>query len=90
MKLATLMFASLSVVLVSGSSLAGDFRTPGAGEAYANRNCAWCHGEAGKGFSTAPRLAGRADLSTVENSEHVVASSPSAVYYRVELTRCEE
>jgi len=42
------------------------------------------------GAFAAPRLAGRADLSTVENSEHVIASSPSAIYDRVEVTRREE
>jgi cytochrome c553 len=30
-----------------------------AGETIAIRNCTWCHGTSGQGFTTAPRLAGQ-------------------------------
>jgi len=46
-------------IMISTAAYAGDFGSPTLGEAYANRNCAWCHGQSGQGFAVAPRLAGQ-------------------------------
>jgi cytochrome c553 len=59
MKLIKSATAALTVVLFSATSFAGGFDETDLGEAIANRNCAWCHGQSGQGFSTAPRLAGQ-------------------------------
>jgi cytochrome c553 len=51
--------AMLTATFFALPSWAGDIDAVSLGERLANRNCAWCHGPAGKGFSTAPRLAGQ-------------------------------
>jgi cytochrome c553 len=48
----TSKIATLVMFLVAGSPLL-------AGEAAPIRNCTWCHGTGGQGFTTAPRLAGQ-------------------------------
>jgi cytochrome c553 len=54
MRFVTPACAALLTALLTTTSYAGDL-----GEAIANRNCAWCHGQSGQGFSTAPRIAGQ-------------------------------
>jgi len=53
MKRIRLNIAMLAIVSSAVPSLAGDFEAAGV------RNCTWCHGTAGQGFATAPRLAGQ-------------------------------
>ena len=45
--------AALTLTVPASSASAGDWAP------YASRNCAWCHGDTGQGFTTAPRLAGQ-------------------------------
>ena len=59
MKLQCTILAILAATLFALPSWADDLDDIRLGESLANRNCAWCHGPAGKGFSTAPRLAGQ-------------------------------
>ena len=47
-----LTLAGLAIATSAGTSLAGDVET-------VSRNCTWCHGALGHGYSTAPRLAGQ-------------------------------
>jgi cytochrome c553 len=51
MKLITLTLAIMAFVLSAGSSWAGG--------PLNIRNCTWCHGTSGQGYTTAPRLAGQ-------------------------------
>lgn len=51
--------AMLAFVAIPASAWAGDVGGTAAGEALAIRNCGWCHGPSGQGFSTAPRIAGQ-------------------------------
>jgi cytochrome c553 len=55
MKRIRLMMAALAIASSAGVSLAGDVVT-------ASRNCTWCHGALGHGYSPAPRLAGQRHL----------------------------
>jgi cytochrome c553 len=50
-----LALAALAIASSAGVSLAGDVVT-------VSRNCTWCHGALGHGYSTAPRLAGQRHL----------------------------
>ena len=50
-----LTMATLAMAASAGVSLAGDVET-------VSRNCTWCHGALGHGYSTAPRLAGQRHL----------------------------
>ena len=50
-----LTMAALAIAFSAGVSLAGDVVT-------VSRNCTWCHGALGRGYSTAPRLAGQRHL----------------------------
>jgi cytochrome c553 len=52
MKRITSKIAILAVFFSAGSPLL-------AGETIPIRNCTWCHGTSGQGFTTAPRLAGQ-------------------------------
>ncbi len=45
--------AALTLTVAASTSSAEDWAP------FASRNCAWCHGETGQGFTTAPRLAGQ-------------------------------
>jgi len=47
-----LIMAIIAIASSAGASLAGDVET-------VSRNCTWCHGALGRGYSTAPRLAGQ-------------------------------
>ena len=47
-----LTMAILAIASSAGASLAGDVAT-------VSRNCTWCHGTLGHGYTTAPRLAGQ-------------------------------
>ncbi len=47
---------------VSNAAFAGGFEGMSLGEEMATRDCAWCHGQLGQGFATAPRLAGQTRL----------------------------
>ncbi len=69
MKLIEFKFAILALVSVSISAWAGGIETVSIGEQLAGRNCTWCHGPAGQGFATAPRLAGQ-QLGYLENQLH--------------------
>ena len=52
--------AALLLLLCSAvGASAGEEDTLGAGRAFANSNCAWCHGPSGQGYATAPKLAGQ-------------------------------
>jgi cytochrome c553 len=44
--------AVIAIASSAGASLAGDVET-------VSRNCTWCHGTLGRGYTTAPRLAGQ-------------------------------
>jgi len=59
MKLFQTTFTVFILAISSMASFAGDHEAMGPGEAMAARDCAWCHGQQGKGFATAPRLAGQ-------------------------------
>jgi cytochrome c553 len=52
MKSITSNLAILAICFSAGSSVL-------AGETIPTRNCTWCHGTSGQGFTTAPRLAGQ-------------------------------
>ena len=52
MKQITLKMAMLVIAASSASAWAG-------GETAGVRNCTWCHGTSGQGFTVAPRLAGQ-------------------------------
>jgi cytochrome c553 len=45
--------AVLTIIVSAGSSLTGHAESP------AVRNCTWCHGASGQGYTPAPRLAGQ-------------------------------
>jgi cytochrome c553 len=53
MKLVRSKLAVLAIVASAVPALAGDTETGGV------RNCIWCHGTGGQGFTIAPRLAGQ-------------------------------
>jgi cytochrome c553 len=53
MKFVRSKIAVLAIVASAVPSLAGDAETVGV------RNCTWCHGTSGQGFTIAPRLAGQ-------------------------------
>lgn len=57
-RLAPIVCAVAGIVISTAAS-AGDTGPSSLGEAFANRNCAWCHGQSGQGFAVAPRLAGQ-------------------------------
>jgi cytochrome c553 len=52
MKSVTSKIAILAILFAAGGPVLAD-------EAIPIRNCTWCHGTSGQGFSTAPRLAGQ-------------------------------
>jgi cytochrome c553 len=52
MKRITSKIAILAIFFAAGAPLL-------AGETVPIRNCTWCHGTSGQGFTTAPRLAGQ-------------------------------
>ena len=52
MRLIGLTMAVLAIVSCAGASSAGDVDS-------ASRNCTWCHGTLGHGYTIAPRLAGQ-------------------------------
>ena len=54
MKLIGLKITALAMALSAFTALAG-----GAGADQVQQYCSWCHGVAGQGFATAPRLAGQ-------------------------------
>jgi len=51
---ALLKWAPLALVAAVAPSLAGDYAIV--------RNCTWCHGTSGQGYTVAPRLAGQRPL----------------------------
>jgi cytochrome c553 len=53
MKTLRLRIAILAIVFSAGPSLAGDVEPANI------RNCIWCHGTSGQGYTPAPRLAGQ-------------------------------
>jgi cytochrome c553 len=59
MKFSRSIAALLAVASCSSAALAFDFVRKGPGQAFVDRNCAWCHGPSFQGFTTAPRLAGQ-------------------------------
>ena len=52
MRRVKLIIAVLAIVCSADALLAGEVET-------VSRNCTWCHGTSGNGYSTAPRLAGQ-------------------------------
>jgi cytochrome c553 len=53
MKRIGLKIAILAIVALTVAARAGDGESPGV------RNCTWCHGTSGQGYTVAPRLAGQ-------------------------------
>jgi cytochrome c553 len=53
MKRIGLKIAILAIVASTVAAWAGDGESPGV------RNCTWCHGTSGQGYTVAPRLAGQ-------------------------------
>jgi len=54
-----MIVASLFIGCASLTAQADDLSAIELGGRLANRECSWCHGSDGQGFSTAPRLAGQ-------------------------------
>jgi cytochrome c553 len=54
-----MIVAALLIGCASLAAQADDVSAVELGGKLANRECAWCHGSSGQGFSTAPRLAGQ-------------------------------
>jgi cytochrome c553 len=59
MKIINYTVIILVFVLSPIGALAGHAETARIGAIFADRNCAWCHGAAARGFATAPQLAGQ-------------------------------
>jgi cytochrome c553 len=59
MKLMKSTMTILSLLCSAAGASAGDGETASFGKAFADTNCAWCHGPSGQGYATAPKLAGQ-------------------------------
>ena len=59
MKLMKSTIAILGLLCSAAGASAGDGETLSFGRAFADTNCAWCHGPSGQGYATAPKLAGQ-------------------------------
>jgi len=59
MKLTKSTIAILVLLCSAADASAGDGETVSFGKAFADTNCAWCHGPSGQGYATAPKLAGQ-------------------------------
>ena len=59
MKLTKHALAMVALASWPTLALGGDLDAIDVGRRLADRNCAWCHGPSGQGFTTAPRLAGQ-------------------------------
>ncbi len=59
MKLTKSTIAILTLLSSAAAAAPGDGETVSFGKAFADSNCAWCHGPSGQGYATAPKLAGQ-------------------------------